>query len=99
MYRRFLAETMNFRDRNTRYTDSNGFQECMFWDVSRYNEISKAISDNKRYKAAFSYLFNFNQYIDWNTPLTINIIVDRGGNMMNFAVTPQISTSSHILAY
>ncbi len=98
-YRRFLAETMNLRDRNTRYTDSNGFQECMFWDVSRYNEISKAISDNKRYKAAFSYLFNFNQYIDWNTPLTINIIVDRSGNMMNFAVTPQISTSSHILAY
>jgi Periplasmic protease len=98
-YRRFLAETMNLRDENTRYTDSNGFKECMFWDVSHYNEISKAISDNKRYKAAFSYLFNFNQYIDWTAPSTINIEVDRDGSEMSFAVTPRVTTSSHILVY
>lgn len=98
-YRRFLAETMNLRDKNTRYTDSNGFKDCMFWDVSQYHAVSTAIANNKRYKSAFSYLFNFNQYVDWNTPVSINIIVLRDGAEMNFAVTPQIVTSSHILAY
>lgn len=98
-YRRFLAETMNLRDKNTRYTDSNGFKECMFWDVAQYNAVSTAVANNRRYKSAFSYLFNFNQYIDWNTPVSINIIVLRNGSEMSFAVTPQISISSHIQAY
>jgi hypothetical protein len=98
-YRRFLVETMKLRDKNTRYTDSNGFKDCMFWEVANYNAIAEAISDNRRYKTAFSYLFNFNQYIDWNTPLTINIEVMRGNEMMSFAVTPRITTSSHILVH
>lgn len=98
-YRRFIAETMNFRDKSSRYTDSNGFKECMFWDVAQYNAVSTAIANNRRYKSAFSYLFNFNQYIDWSTPFAINIVVSRGGKEMNFAVTPQITTSAHILAY
>jgi hypothetical protein len=98
-YRRFIAETMEFRDTNTRYTDSNGFKDCMFWNIADYLKISNAISNNKRYRAAFSYLFNFNQYIDWNTPVSINIEVERNGNILNFAVTPTITTSSHLLAY
>ncbi|SCD20740.1 hypothetical protein PSM36_1930 [Proteiniphilum saccharofermentans] len=98
-YRRFIAETMSLRDKNSRYTDSNGFKDCMFWDVAQYNAVSAAIANNRRYKSAFSYLFNFNQYIDWSTPVSINIIVLRDGNEMNFAVTPQITISSHILAY
>lgn len=98
-YRRFLAETMNLRDKNTRYTDSNGFKDCMFWNVSNYREVAEAISNNRRYNAAFSYLFNFNQYIDWNTPASINIEVQREENRLNFAVVPEISTSSHILVY
>lgn len=96
-YRRFIAETLNLRDQNTKYTDSNGFKECMFWNVSNFNKVSEAISDNKRFKSAFSYLFNFNQYIDWHTPKTINIEIKRGGEYMNFAVNPIITTSSHIL--
>lgn len=96
-YRRFLAETMNLRDKNTRYTDANGFKDCMFWDTANYYAIAQALSDNRRYKAAFSYLFNFNQYIDWHTPKVINIEVRRGDNVLNFAVTSRITTSSHIM--
>lgn len=98
-YRRFIAETMNLRDINSRYTDSNGFKDCMYWDVSQYNAVSTAIANNRRFKSAFSYLFNFNQYIDWNTPVSINIIVLRDGNELNFAVTPQITVSSHVMVY
>ncbi len=98
-YRRFISETMEFRDSNTRYTDSNGFKDCMFWNISDYNKISTAISNNKRYKAAFSYLFNFNQYVDWNTPVSINIEIKRGDDILNFAVAPYTTISSHVLAY
>lgn len=98
-YRRFLAETMNLRDKNSRYTDSNGFKECMFWDISKYNAISMGIANSKRYKTAFSYLFNFNQYVDWNTPTLINIDIIRDGNEISYAVIPQITISSHIQAF
>ena len=97
-YRRFLSETMPLRDKKTRYTDSNGFRDCMFWDVANYHAVSQAVADHRRYKAAFSYLFGFNQYVDWQTPLTINIDIERNGQPMSFAVTPQVITSSHIHA-
>lgn len=97
-YRRFLAETMHLRDKKTRYTDSNGFKDCMFWDIANYHAVSQALADSKRYKAAFSYLFSFNQYVDWRTPLVLNINVERNGEPISFAVTPQVITSSHMLA-
>ncbi len=98
-YRRFLAETMNYRDKSTRYTDSNGFQEAMYWDVTHYNSISKAIGDNKRYKSGFSYLFNFNQYVDWTTPRALEIEVIRDGEKIQVEVVPQIKNSLQILTY
>ncbi len=96
-YRRFLSETMNLRDRGTRYTDSNGFEDCMFWDVSKYRQVSEAIANDRRYSTAFSYLFNFNQYIDWSTPASINVEVERKGKRLNFAVFPRVTESTHVL--
>ena len=97
-YRRFIAETMKYRDQSTKYTDSNGFKECMFWDISHYNNVEKALN-NKRYKSAFSYLFNFNQYVSWDTPLMLDIEIEREGAKMNFDVRPLKKSSTHILAY
>ncbi len=97
-YRQFISETMKYRDRSTQYTDSNGFKKCMFWDIDYYYNISETIK-KKRYKSAFSYLFNFNQYIDWQTPETLNIEVDREGEKLEFDVKPIVKHSSHILVY
>ena len=97
-YRQFINETMNLRNPNTRYTDTNGYKDCMFWEVSEYNQVAKTL--NKRsFQTAFSYLFNFNQYIDWNTPNTISIDVDRNRENLNFEVRPQVYKSAHISAY
>lgn len=98
-YRRFISETMVFRDKSTRYTDSNGFKDCMFWDISQYNNVAKAFSDTRRYRAVFSYLFSFNQYVDWVTPRILMVEVTRGMEKMEFEVTPRIETSTHILSY
>lgn len=97
-YRRFIAETLPLRDQSTRYTDSNGFEDCMFWNVSQFHNVAQALN-NKRYKSAFSYLFNFNQYIDWETPSILIIEVERDGKKMSFEVSPELTTNSTILVY
>lgn len=95
-YRRFIAETMKYRDQATRYTDANGFQNAMYWDISHYNNVAKEINDRKRYRSGFSYLFNFNQYIDWNTPGTVNFEVERNGERLFFEIKPVIISRSQI---
>ena len=32
-YRQFSNETMSLRNPNTRYTDTNGYKNCMFWEI------------------------------------------------------------------
>ena len=96
-YRRFIAETMQFRDQNTKYTDANGYTNAMFWDISNYYVISKEISENKQYKSGFSYLFSFNQYIDWEQTPSILFEVSRNGKKMQFDVLPTIRRDTQIL--
>jgi hypothetical protein len=67
----------------------------MFWDVSQYHNVANALKD-KRYKPAFAYLFNFNQYIDWETPRSITIEVERGDEKLSFEVFPKITVNSTI---
>ena len=97
-YRLFINETMSYRNPNTRYTDTNGYKDCMFWEVSEYNQVAKTL-DKKSYQTAFSYLFNFNQYIDWNTPSTLSIDIERNRDKLNFDVKPEVYKSAHISAY
>lgn len=97
-YRLFINETMSYRNPNTRYTDTNGYKDCMFWEVSEYNQVAKTL-DKKSYQTAFSYLFNFNQYIDWNTPSTLSIDIERNRDKLNFDVKPEVYKSAHISTY
>ena len=97
-YRQFINETMNLRNPNTRYTDTNGYKDCMFWEVGEYNQVSKMLN-KKTFRTAFSYLFNFNQYIDWQTPRTLSIEVERNKEKIDFEVLPDIYKSAHISAF
>ena len=97
-YRQFINETMDLRNENTRYTDTNGYKDCMFWEVGQYNQVSKIL--NKRsFQTAFTYLFNFNQYIDWETPRTLSIEIERDRVQMDFEIMPQVYKSAQISAY
>ena len=97
-YRRFINETMDLRNPSTRYTDTNGYDNCMFWEVGEYNQVAKMLN-KKSYQTAFSYLFNFNQYIDWSIPSTISIDIERNGENLTVEVEPHIYKSAHISAY
>ena len=97
-YRQFINETMSLRNPNTRYTDTNGYKNCMFWEVGEYNQVSKTL--NKRsYRTAFTYLFNFNQYVDWETPRTLSIEIERGKEKILFEIAPKVYESAHISAF
>ena len=97
-YRRFINETMDLRNPTTRYTDTNGYKDCMFWEVGKYNQVSK-ILNKKSYRTAFAYLFNFNQYIDWYTSRTLSIEVERNKERIEFEITPEVYKSAQISAY
>ncbi len=97
-YRQFISESMDLRNPNTRYTDTNGYKDCMFWEVGNYNKVSKII--NKRsFRTAFTYLFNFNQYIDWETPRTLSFEIERGKEKLTFEITPEVYKSAHISTF
>lgn len=97
-YREFITETMHLRNPSTRYTDTNGYKDCMFWEVGEYNEVSKMLN-KKSFKTAFSYLFNFNQYIDWHTPRTLSIEIERNRDRIQFEIQPEVYKSAQISAY
>ncbi len=97
-YRQFISETMHLRNPNTRYTDTNGYENCMFWEVGEYNQVSKKLGE-RNYKTAFTYLFNFNQYVDWETPKTLSIEIERGKEKMRFEIIPEVYKSAHISTF
>lgn len=97
-YRRFISETMNLRNENTRYTDTNGYKDCMFWKVGEYNQVSKMLN-KKSYRTSFAYLFNFNQYIDWETSKMLLFEVERENEKINFEIVPEIYKSAQISAF
>ena len=98
-YHRFIAETMNLRDPATRFTDAHGFANAMYWDPARYPQVARAINNHSRYRAVFAYLFNFNPYIDPETPRTLQIVVQRGRERLSFEVVPMVVSSSHLFAF
>ena len=97
-YRQFINETMSLRNPSTRYTDTNGYNNCMFWEVGEYNQVSKMLG-KRNFRTAFTYLFNFNQYIDWETPRTLSFEIDRNNEKLNFVVIPEVYNSAQISAF
>lgn len=96
-YRRFIAETMKYRDPKTKYTDSSGFSNAMFWDISYYYDIAKEFDNKKKYNSGFTYLFSFNQYIDWEIAKSIPFEVKRKGASISFDIVPELRRHSQIL--
>ncbi|MDR1882089.1 MAG: PDZ domain-containing protein [Prevotella sp.] len=96
-YKRFIAETMVFRDQTTRFTNTGGYTECMFWNAGYYPEIAKEVNKPK-YLSHFSYLYDFEKYIN-NKPDN-RITVEAWDGMQNriFSVVPEIRKSVVIKA-
>jgi hypothetical protein len=87
-YHQFIASTIKYRDKGTRFTDANGFTECMFWDGSKSPQINKAFNDDKHYMTAFSYLFFFEPYINQSGSTSCTFDVRRNGEKVQVVLRP-----------
>ncbi|MBK5720301.1 PDZ domain-containing protein [Dysgonomonas sp. Marseille-P4677] len=91
-YKRFIYETMVFRDQSTRFTNAEGFTDCMFWNVGYYNDISKELNKSQ-YMSHFSYLYGFENYINSKNDNKIVLEVWDGMQTRIFSITPDIHKS------
>jgi hypothetical protein len=86
-YRQFITNTLKYRDRDTRFTDANGFAGRMFWDKFKYNQIAKDFArDNNM--TAFSYLYAFQPYINPTRSTSCAFDIRRNGERIRIVVRP-----------
>lgn len=91
-YKRFLIETMKYRNPDTRFTDANGFTDCMFWDKYKYDNIAQEFKKSI-YMTYFSYLYNFQKYVTPNPPSKLMFEVETRKQRRFFGVVPEIRSS------
>lgn len=91
-YKKFIAATLPYRDRNTLFTDANGFRYGMYWDKLRYPAIADELK-NEAYLPAFSYLYYFAPYVNPAETNSCNFLIKRGNNRLELTVRPVIRTS------
>jgi len=94
-YKRFITETMKYRDAKTRFTDANGFKDCMYWDKKKYNDIRNIfIKSNKIYMPVFSYLYGFESYIAADNARSISLET----RIKTYSIIPEMHSSVSIIA-
>ena len=71
-YKRFISETMKYRDPQTLFVDAKGFPDCMYWKMSEYNNVRKVFGKSI-YTPVFKYLYSFEKYISGKPVTTLSI--------------------------
>lgn len=92
-YKRFIIETMKYRNQATRFTDANGYRDCMYWQKKSYDDVRNAITKSI-YAAQFSYLFSFEKYISTDGGRSLQV-ESRGSS---YRVVPEIRSSVSLRA-
>jgi hypothetical protein len=88
-YKQFITNTMKYRDPKTIFTDTNGFQYCMYWYKPSYAQVADAVQ-NPRSKAPFSYLYKFAPYINPSGVNTCTFHIRRGKEKVELVVRPTV---------
>ncbi|OAV72340.1 hypothetical protein Barb6_01217 [Bacteroidales bacterium Barb6] len=88
-YKRFITQTMKYRDPKTLFTDANGFKRCMYWDTSKYAEVSDAV-DEVAFISAFSYLYSFTPYMNQPGNNVCVFRIKRGREKMDVTIRPTV---------
>lgn len=88
-YRRFIRETMSFRDEKTKFTDAGGYTNCMYWDKVQYPKIADAFK-KPEYMTGFAYLFSFEPYVNLSGSNIVTFSVLRGKDKLDVKIQPEI---------
>lgn len=94
-YRQFISNTLKFRDSNTRFTDANGFPNCMFWDTFKYTQIANAF-ERERHMTAFSYLYHFKPYVNPSKNSSCTFSIRRGTEKLEIILRPRLYSEKTI---
>lgn len=89
-YKRFIVETMKYRDPSTKFISAGGFPDCMYWKKSMYPEIADAFRKSI-YATSFSYLYAFEKYIALANILDVEY--KREGKKYKIRVSPEVQSS------
>jgi hypothetical protein len=95
-YRQFLFGTLKLRDESTRFTDANGFPDCMYWDELKYPLVAKEFNSRKNL-TAFSYLFKYAPFINPSGNNTCAFKIRRGKEKLEFILRPEIHMENTIV--
>ncbi len=96
-YLNFIKDTDKYRDASTVFKNAEGYNKCMYWDQTQYSNIAKAFRNNK-YQTGFSYLFNFNRYVEEKPTDKITIELWDGMQNRLFNIVPERRSSVVIKA-
>lgn len=94
-YRQFITNTLKYRDSGTRFTNANGFPNCMFWDKFKYPQIAK-VFENDKYMTAFSYLYFFTPYVNPDGTNVCILHLRRGTEKLEYIIRPQLRSEKTI---
>lgn len=93
-YKDFISATMVLRDPTTKFTNAEGYKDCMFWTVGYYPEVAKEFT-KPEYQTNFSYLYGFEKYVNRGEN-RITVEAWDGVQKRIFTVTPEIRKSVSI---
>lgn len=88
-YKRFITHTLSYRDTKTLFTDANGFNYCMQWNMENYPQVAETLQDPE-YKSAFSYLYYFTPYINPSGNNACTFSIKRNKTKMDVIIRPTI---------
>ena len=94
-YHAFLRKSLFFRDEESRFPSSDGFDGNKFWRLDKYKEVAELMQEPK-YKGAFTYLFSHRPYV--HDPIIEDIVVEiqRGGEVIPIAMKPVLKKEDYI---
>ncbi|MDH6355036.1 hypothetical protein M2132_001373 [Dysgonomonas sp. PH5-45] len=91
-YKRFIIESMKYRDPDTQFTDANGYKDCMYWNKYRYREVARMFKEDI-YMPNFSYLYSFERYVSDGGTKRMLFDVKRNDHRRVYGVDPEVRGS------
>jgi len=96
-YKLFISETMKYRDEATKFTNAEGYTDCMFWSKPYYSNIASEFNKSQ-YHTLFSYLYDFQPYINSKPSDKMIFEIWDGMQTRILNVTPEIRKSITVKA-
>lgn len=91
----FTLNTLSLRDQEKCFAQNEEESYKALWNIRKEADIKKSF-DNKKYKAAFSYLFDFEKYINPEYDGILNFQISSGENKRTVQIKPIIKKNNRI---